>query len=182
MIKLLDTCNHELIHQISYQEIFIKGLDYYHQRIGFDTIDRRFGRFNEAITEITNREIIIYYWKNWPELSPYTYLLSKVEPGGYIVTLVDWLIMEVAERNNKPYRWLLDLLQLDMFLGSNFGIEVIARTIGYKVSLLRDTRITKYSQEIELAKTIGIPGIISNLTDFANGVKKPYLEGLEKRY
>lgn len=180
---LLSVCDHELIHQISQKDILIKGSDYYEQRTWFGVIGNKFKRFDEAITEITNREIILYYWTAWPGLAIYAHSLTDTGTGGYITPLIDWLIMEIAERNKKSYRWLLNQLQLDMFLGTHFGTRILTASIGEdNFRLLGETFITKYSQEIELAKTLGIPGVINNLTDFANGVKKPYLEGLKEKY
>ncbi|OGG22178.1 hypothetical protein A3D03_02670 [Candidatus Gottesmanbacteria bacterium RIFCSPHIGHO2_02_FULL_40_13] len=172
----LQNTGHELIHVVSATNIYSRvdpkdsaaiKTSISHQ--GFHNYENdALLSLDEAITEITNIQLVTNYWLKNDKLSGLDW--SGHDSVGYIKTLVivDGLIKKVAEQQRVGYLDVLKTLQRGKLLGQMQSLRVLTTAIGKdymgKLARLSDENVIELRQfalDLGLTDTVQKLGLIS---------------------
>lgn len=136
--ETLGNANHELVHIASYRSINLceipeGGIRTNRGHSGYtNERNRALSLLDEALTEMTNIQIMAQYWGGENALSD----LRVQDYGniGYVeqVLIVDSLINRAAQAEGRGYKDVLKELQKGKFLGKAQALRVLTRTVGKK--------------------------------------------------
>lgn len=179
----LGNAQHEMIHVTSFRSINlceIKGkLRIQRDRSGYTNMNNQaLSMIDEALTEMTNLEVMADNWKNQPALNQMT--IYRYKGIGYIeqIIVVDELIKRIADRNGREYKDVLRQLQKGKFLGEMQALRILTDEIGKDGMKMLAKWTLDPGGSIEIAQALGLTTAQTKLHALKQGQDVQVIEGI----
>lgn len=159
--ETLGNSQHELIHITSYRTINLceieSGLWTKRGHSGYaNETNQALSMIDEALTEMTNLEVMANHWQNQQAL-------SQMDAGnygniGYIeqVVVVDELVKRIADKNGREYKDVLRELQRGKFLGEMQALRILTGEVGKDGMKMLAKWILDPNESIEIVQSLGL--------------------------
>ena len=154
--------NHELIHILSYKEIFLdqSRKKFVSRRLGFWNMNiKKYKLLNEAFTELLNIYLLKNYWLKSDKLPKFKKDQMPIAYSEMLIFL-DAILYSIASDRKEKYHELVLIMARDMFLGSDEIIKIIDKEINSafssRFSTLDINELNDLEKCQELAKFLGL--------------------------
>lgn len=176
----LGNLQHELMHLVSYRELNIREnngiIKQEKSRSGYaNEKNKVLMIIDEALSEITNIEVMELYWKNEPNLAETR--IENYTKIGYIeqIIVVDELLKKVADESGREYTDVLASLQKGKFLGRMQDLRLLTETVG--VTRMKTLSAwTLAMDNISIAQEFGLTDAVDKINKIRNGENVNILE------
>jgi len=159
--ETLGNSQHELIHVASYRTInpceIEGGLWTQRSHSGYtNERNQALSMIDEALTEMTNLQVMANHWKNQPALSQMD--VANYGNLGYTeqIIVVDELVKRIADKNGREYKDVLRDLQRGKFLGQTQALRVLTDEVGKDGMKMLAKWTLDPSESTEIVETLGL--------------------------
>lgn len=181
--KTLGTAQHELIHVTSHKSIHLSetsgSMIANKQHEGYwNCLNGAMVLIYEALTEITNIQIMLDYWKKQPSLNNMNIKNYGKIGGIEKIIILDEVIRKVARKRSLGYKDVLRHLQRGKFLGQMQALRILTDEVGKSGMKLLAKGGSHANEVINIARAFSLDTAEAKLEYLLQGKEVQVMEDL----